>query len=86
MYRYLYALPRGALKRELTQQLRQQRATRRPKHRPGRAAEVHRVAAGLVAVVGAIEGALHRHAGVDERRQQVVALRASGPGTRRRSW
>ena len=34
MYRYLYALPRGALKRELTQQLRQQRATRRPKHRP----------------------------------------------------
>ena len=34
MYRYLYALPRGALKRELTQQLRQQRATRRPKQCP----------------------------------------------------
>ena len=33
MYQYLYALPRGELKRELIGQLRQHRLTRRPKHR-----------------------------------------------------
>ena len=33
MYQYLYALPRGELKRELISQLRQHRLTRRPKHR-----------------------------------------------------
>ena len=33
MYQYLYALPRGELKRELIGQLRQHRLTRRAKHR-----------------------------------------------------
>ena len=45
IYRYLYALPRGALKRELIGQLRQHRAQRRPKHRAadGRGQLVDRV-------------------------------------------